>query len=647
MAFPVRFLPDNRSWSADEPVDLVLAAAGCDILLEQPCGSKAVCGKCRVRVVEGEVPAGAEDLRVLGAEAVADGWRLGCRITLDRPTTLEVSPAVRSTAAKAFGDEALLGDGIDPPVHGAAVSLTTPDEALQAALPHRPPPGAIERLALALRAAAGLPRTNGKGAPAAADPTLRSLAPSAAALRALGRALRQGPDVRAWLDEDGRLLTVETAQPRDSGVGAWGAAIDVGSTTLAVALVDLADGRVLASASGLNPQAPFGADVISRIAWAQERADGPAALHRALVHGLDALLARGLEGAVAGAGGQAQPIRALAAVGNPTMLHTLVGVDPASLGQAPYVGLWRGPWRGTARELGLELPEATAAYVLPGVGSHVGADTVAAIVATGLDRAARPTLLVDLGTNSEVVLGCRDYILCASTSAGPAFEGAAIQHGMRAAPGAIEQVRVRPTGSILVRVIGGEDARGICGSGLVDAAAELLRVGVIEPSGRMGTRDELAGLVPPRLLDRLSDAPPAGRAVRLAGSAERPVLFTAADVRQLQLVKGSIAAGMRVLLARKGLSPGDLGDVLIAGAFGNYLRKTSAQAIGLVPPVDPERVRFVGNAAGAGARAVLCDRGFRRRAEEVALRAEYLELADAPEYGELFAEAMAFPGVLA
>ncbi len=414
MAFPVRFLPDNRSWSADEPVDLVLAAAGCDILLEQPCGSKAVCGKCRVRVLEGEVPAGPEDLRVLGADAVAEGWRLGCRITVEQATTLEVSPAVRSTAAKAFGDEALLGDRVDPPVRGVTVCLPAPEE-LQpelGALPHHPPPGAIERLALALRTAAGLPRTNGKTAPAVPDPTLRSLAPSAAALRALGGALRAGPDIRVWLDEEGRLLAAEPVGAEDSGSAGWGVAIDVGSTTLAVALIDLGDGHVLASASGLNPQAPFGADVISRIAWAQERSDGAATLHRSLVRGLDALVARCLESAVP-AGEHAQPIRAVAAVGNPTMLHTLVGVDPASLGQAPYVGLWRGAWRGTARELGLELPDATAAYLLPGVGSHVGADTVAAIVATGLDRAAHPTLLVDLGTNSEVVLGCRDFILCA------------------------------------------------------------------------------------------------------------------------------------------------------------------------------------------------------------------------------------------
>jgi len=662
VAFPVRFFPDNRSWTAEEPVDLVLAAAGCDILLEQPCGSKAVCGKCRVRVVEGDVPAGPEDVRVLGDDAVAEGWRLGCRATLHAAATLEVSPAARAVAAKAFGDDALFAGPVEPPLRGVHVSLPAPAAAQSelGTLPHHPPPGAVERLALALRAAAGLPRTNGKAAPTQPDATLRALAPSAAALRGLGAALRLGPELRVWLDDEGHLLGVESGQgSRDAGGGAhgglggWGVAIDVGSTTLAVALVDLTDGRVLASASALNPQTPFGADVISRIAWAQERSgavpgadgtDGAEALHRALVRGIDALTAQCLEGAAPLSQG-VQPIRSLAAVGNPTMLHTLLGADPVSLGQAPYVGVWRGAWRGRARELGLGLPESCAAYLLPGVGSHVGADTVAAIVASGLDRAERPTLLVDLGTNSEVVLGCREFILCASTSAGPAFEGAAIRHGMRAAPGAIEQVRVRPSGSVFVRVIGGEEPRGICGSGLVDAAAELLRAGVLEPSGRMRSYEELERFAPSALLERLLEDPAIGRAIRLAGTRDRPVLFTAADVRQLQLVKGSIAAGMRLLLDRKGVCLGDVGEVLVAGAFGSYLRKTSAQAIGRVPPVDPERVRFVGNAAGAGARAVLCDRGYRRRAEEAAARAEYLELADAAEYAERFALSMAFPEV--
>jgi uncharacterized 2Fe-2S/4Fe-4S cluster protein (DUF4445 family) len=214
---------------------------------------------------------------------------------------------------------------------------------------------------------------------------------------------------------------------------------------------------------------------------------------------------------------------------------------------------------------------------------------------------------------------------------------------MRASPGAIDQVRVRPTGSIMVRTIAAEDAVGICGSGVIDAVAELVRVGVVEPSGRMRAASELAGQAPVRLLDRLIEVSGGVRAVWLAGSTERPVLLTAGDIRQLQLVKGSIYAGVRMLLDHAGLRAEDLDAVLIAGAFGNYVRKTSAQAIGLVPSIDPERVRFVGNAAGAGARLALVSAEARARAELIAARAEYIELAHRPDYHDAFVDAMAFP----
>jgi len=532
----VRFLPENRVWRGEGPAELFLAAATCDILVEQPCGSKTVCGKCRVRVLEGDLPPGPADLRLLGPEATAAGWRLGCRLLLYTDATIEIPPAARAVAAKSFGDE---GPLLDPP--GDA-------------------PG-------------------------------------------------------------------------------YGLAIDVGSTTLAVALVELAGGAVLATASQLNPQVRWGGDVISRIHWAQENPARARELHDVLLRALDDLAGRCL----AAAGVERAQLRDVAAVGNPTMLHTLLGLDPTPLGQAPYEGVLHGAWRGAARALGLDLPETATAYVLPGVRSHVGADTVAALLAAGIDHTERPRLLIDLGTNSEVVLGCRDFLLCTSTSAGPAFEGAGIHQGMRAAPGAIDQLRIRPTGSIMVRTIGGEDAVGVCGSGLIDAVAELVRAGVVEPSGRLRPAAELSGKVPARLLERLVEAPTGERAVWLAGPADRRVLLTAGDIRQLQLVKGSIAAGVRTLLDQAGLCEQDLDEVLIAGAFGNYLRKESAQAIGLVPRIDPERVRFVGNAAGAGARLALVSPQARERAERLACHATFVELADHPGYHDAFVAAMAFP----
>jgi uncharacterized 2Fe-2S/4Fe-4S cluster protein (DUF4445 family) len=563
----VRFVPGDRTWRGDEPADLSFAAATCDILLDQPCGSKTTCGKCRVRVHAGALPAAAVDVRVLGAEAVADGWRLGCQLVLDADAAVEVPPAARALAGKSFGDAAPLAAGFTPPASCAASRAASPGEA--------------------------------------ADNDATS-----------GGAI------------DGR----------DGGAG-HGVAIDVGSTTLAVALVRLDNGAVAATAAQLNPQVRWGGDVISRIHRAQEQPARAHELHDVLVQAIDALVTQCLESAPA----SRHQVHAVSVVGNPTMLHTLLGADVTPLGQAPYVGVLQGAWRGRARELGLDLPARADAYVLPGVFSHVGADTVAALLAAGIDQREKPCLLIDLGTNSEVALGCRDFIACTSTSAGPAFEGANIRHGMRAVAGAIDQVRVRPTGSIMVHAIGGEEPVGLCGSGLIDAVAELVRTGVIEPAGRMRPAAELGRDAPRRLLERVHESANYGRAVWLAGPAHAPVLLTAGDVRQVQLAKGSIQAGVQVLLAHAGITADDLDAVLVAGSFGNCLRKSSAQAIGLVPQVDPERVHFIGNAAGAGARLALVSMEARARGERIAEVASYIELAQRLDYHDAFIAGMAFP----
>jgi uncharacterized 2Fe-2S/4Fe-4S cluster protein (DUF4445 family) len=605
----VRFVPENRTWRGDEPTDLFMAAATCDIMVEQPCGSRTVCGKCRVRVVEGTLPPGAADHRLIAAADVEAGWRLGCQLVLDSSATVEIPAISRAVASKSFGDDTMFADGFTPAVRSVRLSVPEPDESRQHA--------ALTLLAEAL------------------GTDEDALAPAATVLRGLGATLALTRDIRVFLEES-RLIHV-TAGSDESPP--YGIAADIGSTTLAAALVELESGAVAASASQINPQVRWGGDIISRIDWAQANPDRAGELHASLLAALDALVGQCLDAA----GAEAAQVHAIAAVGNPTMLHTLLGADIAPLGQAPYVGLWRGAWRGRAAELGLDLPPWTTALLLPGVRSHVGADTVAAILATGLADGDRPRLLIDLGTNSEVVLGCRDFLACTSTSAGPAFEGATIHHGMRAAPGAIDQVRIRPGGSVMVRTIAGEDPVGICGSGLIDAAAELVRTGVVEPSGRMRTASELEDMLPGQLLDRLVDTAGTGRAVRLAGSGQRPVLLTARDIRQLQLVKGSIFAGVRMLLAHAGIVEDDLEEVLIAGAFGNYIRKTSAQAIGLVPGIDPERVRFVGNAAGAGARLALVSADARARAESLAAAADYIELAHRIDYHDAFVDAMPFP----
>ena len=546
MPFVLRFLPDGCQWRGDQPAPLAIAAAECGILLEQPCGGKAVCGKCRVRLAGGLLPPDDADLRVLGRSAVAEGWRLACRAFVSDDAAVEVPAASRTVARKSFGTDGLFAGGFEP---------------------HFP-------------------------------------------------------------------------------AGGWGVALDLGSTTLAAALVDLATGTVAATASTLNPQAHYGPDVISRIAFARAHEHGSRELHRLMVAGVDGLVSQ----CAAALDLHPRELRALAAAGNPTMTHTLLGLSLHGLGEAPFQGERYDAWGGSAADLGLGLPSGAEAWVLPGIGTHVGGDAVAATLATGLDQADRPRLLIDLGTNTEVVLGSRHGILCTSAAAGPAFEGSVIRYGMRAVPGAIDRVTLAGD-DLEIGTLGGEQAVGICGSGLIDAVAALLAAGLIEPSGRLRARGELSA-APRALRDRVLEAGGGlapgpgsagdGRAVRLGGTDDRPVFLTAADIRELQLVKASIAAAVRLLLQRAGTSAGDVETVQIAGAFGATIRDASARTIGLLPlPGVP--VEFVGNAAGAGARLALVDERARVRAGHIARTARVVELATDPAYHEAFVAALAFP----
>ncbi len=605
MGFSIRFIPEDRTYVAEQPIDLMLAAAACDIWVEQPCGSKTICGKCRVRICQGDAPASAADQRLLTAGEIREGWRLACQLTIAGPATVEIPAVTRSVAAKPFGDATLFADGLRPNFIKRFLPLQPPDEENQYA--------EFDLMARAL----GTPRL-------LADMSL---------VHAAAQRLRAS-DYRVTAVVAGdELLDME---PGDTAARAYGVAIDIGSTTLAAALIDLHSGDVLHAASRLNPQVKHGADIIARIHYAQEHAGGGDQLHRELI----AALRQMIEELAVQAEIEPHEIYGVVCAGNATMTHSAAGADITPLGQAPYVGLWTREWTVKAHELGLPVNKRASVHFAPMIRSHVGGDTVAAAIAAGVDRADAWQLMIDLGTNSEVVVGNRRRMVATSTAAGPAFEGANIHHGMRAAPGAIDQVRISPDGRVVVKTVANEPPHGICGTGLVDAAAELLRMGVIAPSGYMRKGPELSG-IPAPLRERCVLLPDGQAAVRLAND----VVLTAQDVRQLQLIKGSIYAGVEILLAHLGITIDDLEGVNIAGAFGNFLRKESAQAIGLAPAVDPEKVQFIGNAAGVGARMMLVDASARERANRISVTCEYVELAGHPDYQDAFCAAIPFPQI--
>lgn len=612
LEFEVCFVPGEQS-ARVEPGTTVTEAATCaGVLIEQPCGGRGRCGKCRVRFTQGAPPATLFDRRNFSAEEIAAGWRLSCQAAVLQAATVEVPAPSRAIGGKTFGGEDLFSPDFKRAVVVENLQIDLDVVGDQASL--------LERVA----SAAGR-----KGIPSATTKTLRELAHAVREHRGRVRV--------AWEEDVLRAILPAGAEGYHYGV-----AIDLGTTTVAAALIDLRDGSTRAMYSTLNEQVHFGADVISRITYSMQHPDGTTTLQQAAGRTVSSVVAVLCREAKIGR----HEIVALSAVGNPTMLHLLAGISPASLGVAPYIGAWRGERWIPAAHLHLDVHPKARIWLTPMVRSNVGGDTVAAMLATGMDRDDRLRLLIDLGTNAEVVLGSSERRLACSTAAGPAFEGANISQGMRAASGAIEFFSIHEDGTRIVHVIDNAPARGICGSGLIDAVAALLHVGVIDGRGWLRSAEQCEKPLPGPVKQALVKTESGMNAFVLVdpehAEASRAILLTAGDVRQLQLVKGSIMAGAQILCREMGVGTGDIKEILIAGAFGNYVRKTSALEIGLVPPIEPERVRFVGNAAGIGARMVLADRDARRRALALAETTGYVELAGRSDYQSAFAEAMLF-----
>jgi uncharacterized 2Fe-2S/4Fe-4S cluster protein (DUF4445 family) len=391
----------------------------------------------------------------------------------------------------------------------------------------------------------------------------------------------------------------------------------------------------------MNPQTAFGDDVVSRILHARQ---GPQHLHElqnALLSAVNAML-----GSLAGqAGIDRNRIYAVAFAGNTTMQHLLSGVNPGALGEVPFVPVTCQSLLLDSEELGCLIHPRGQAYVFPVIGGFVGGDTVAGLLATRLSDAFGPTLFVDIGTNGEIVLAHEGKMSAASCAAGPAFEGARISQGMRAAAGAIEKVVF--DGAVRYSVIGNAPPVGLCGSALIDLAAELLRHGVLLPEGLFVPPGQLPSEVPPAIRERVVPYDGAHGFV-LAPADETgmgaPLILTQRDVRELQLATAAIRAGIAILLRRAGLRSTDLYRVLVAGGFGNFIRRSNAQRIGLLPSELPHsRISFVGNTSLAGARLAAVSQSARRQAEELARRPIHIDLSQDVHFHEEFVEAMFFP----
>ena len=639
----VTFQPQGRSVSVLPGTSMIEAAALAGLTVDTPCGGAGTCGKCRVQITSGSVEPAAADRQQLSEPELAAGWRLACQTIVRRPTVVHVPTGSLFAGQCQIQEQAQTGavGELQPAVRKIHVELVPPT--LQQEAPD------LLRLEQAL-------------GPLEADLDV---------LRDLAGKLRKAGFAGTAVLADGRLIDFE---PGDTTGRCFGAAFDIGTTTLVGVLLDLTTGAELAVASGLNPQVHIGDDVLSRIKHAGEPG-GLAELHDAVVGEINALIGR----LCAEAGVDRRCVYEITLSGNTTMEHLVCGIDPTPLGQLPFVPTYARGLLVPAGELGIAIHPRAYAYVLPVIGGFVGGDTVAGILTTRLTAVDGPALMVDVGTNGEIVLACDGQLWAASTAAGPAFEGARISCGMRASPRAIEkvvfddEVRVSVIGDqrssepqaearglhsepqaqargqvVRVSITGDRAPTGLCGSGLIDLVAEMIRVGIVTSTGRLLPPDALPKNLPAAIRQRVRlDA--AGKVEFVLAGAEASgtgvdLTVTQKDVRELQLAAGAIRAGIRILLRQAGLTPRDLGQVLLAGGFGSFIRRRNARQIGMMPPeLESHHIHYVGNTSLSGARWALLSVQARRQAEELARRARHVELSTDGGFQQEFTDAMIFP----
>ncbi|MGD2252595.1 MAG: ASKHA domain-containing protein [Anaerolineales bacterium] len=602
MEFRIEFEPLGVRLICDEPVKLSEAARRAGVSLRAECGGNASCGQCRVRVESKQPPVLTDaERKIIPADELAEGWRLACRTVVSENARVYIPPTSLTT------EQCIQTEGEDRDIRVCCnvrtLSITVP------------PPSLSDQIADDQRVMQVLENQG--------DRCARIGIP---AINMLSAALREGSwQVTLGLHGD----EIIAAYP-GTDAPLVGLAVDIGTTKLACYLVDLTTGKTLAAKGLMNPQIAHGEDVMSR---------------------LEAVLLNGLNGtrmqeetvqainAAAQALCKTQDLRTsnlldICFVGNTAMHHLLLGLPVQALAVSPFIATVGSPLEIDACTLGLESAHGAKVYLAPPIAGFVGSDHLAFLMAANFGQDERIRLGIDIGTNTEIALQVGNRIVSCSTASGPAFEGAHIQCGMRAAPGAIERVKIEPDGSTICGVIGDQPAVGICGSGVLDALAEMRKVGLINKRGRI--QSESMGV------QRNADGKLAFK-LTVAGDGAREICINQRDIDQILLAKGAIRAGIDILLDYLDIQAEEINEVVLAGAFGTYLDPFNAMRIGLLPRLPLTRVHAIGNAAGTGACMLLASTQARQEACQLAERIEYLELTIYPAFNRFFALGVRLP----
>ncbi|WP_048646510.1 ASKHA domain-containing protein [Nitratireductor soli] len=631
----VLFMPSGKRGRFAAGTTVLDAARQLGVYVESVCGGRATCGRCQIEVQEGHFakhkissskdsisPVGPKEARYAEKRDLPAGRRLSCSATIEGDLVVDVpqDTVINAQVVRKDADTRVIERF--PAVHLCYVEVEEPDM-------HKPL-GDLDRLKMQLQKDWGFGR----------------IETDAYLLPLVQQILRDGNwtvTAAVHQDEDSdtaRLIALWPGLKNE----AYGLACDIGSTTIAMHLVSLLSGRVVASAGASNPQIRFGEDLMSRVSYVMMNPDGREAMTRAVRQEISKLVQK-----VAGDGGvERSDILDSVFVANPIMHHLFLGIDPTELGGAPFALAVSGAVKMKADDLRLKLNPGARTYLLPCIAGHVGADAAAVTLSEGPHRQDQMMLIVDVGTNAEIVLGNRQRVVAASSPTGPAFEGAEISSGQRAAPGAIERVRIdKETLEPRYRVIGSElwsdepgfleavgetGVTGVCGSGIIEVVAEMYLAGIISEDGVI---DGAMAARSPRIV---AD----GRTFSYVLAESEPRLtITQNDVRAIQLAKAALYAGIKLLMEKQGVETVDV--IRFAGAFGSFIDPQYAMVLGLIPDCELENVSAVGNAAGTGARMALLNRNFRREIEETVRRIEKIETALEPKFQEHFVYAMALP----
>jgi len=613
----IHLQPIGRRTQIRSDQSLLEAAQLAGVEITSICGGVGVCESCRVRLVKGELsPLTMDEQNTFSTEEIQQGYRLACQAFPRSDVILDIPPESLSTPQRLQLESQQKPSEFDPPVRRIQVAIPAPS---------------IDDL-----------RSDLTRLRSAIQPFYETFDVDYAILQKLSTLCRTAEWTIQAIFKDTTLIQILPADPKSKILGL---AVDIGTTKVAAYLVNLETGDILAQAGSMNPQIAFGEDVISRISYLinhPEQRGHPSTnlLHQRIIEGLNNLIEKMLA-EIGDSSVSSENIVDAVVVGNTAMHHLFAGLSVEQLGISPYVPAVSEALSITAKELGLNIAPSAEVYLPPNIAGYVGADHIAMLLPTiypyysDPNRKSSNVLAIDIGTNTEISLLHNQQITSCSCASGPAFEGAHIQFGMRAAPGAIERVQITPDHRILYKTIADQDPVGICGSGILDAIAEMYSANLLDAKGMFLKNHPNVRIQNRNMEFVLVPADQSGH--------HQEIILTRRDVNEIQLAKGAIRAGINILLMEAGLQPEELDAMIIAGAFGTYIDIKSAMKIGMFPYLPLERCQQVGNAAGLGARQMLLSKRYRQIASELAQQIHYIELSNHPKFSDEFSKSLFFP----